>query len=182
MPSRLVTTLTAATLAITTFTAVPAVADEQRDQRAARAIATVLGIAIVGSILNDRRKDRDDRHSQPARQPARTDAHGHNGITHTHDRGGRIHNHGAQSPRIKVQPRPLPRRVSRNLLPPRCLRSFSTREGKVRMFPRRCLERNYSHVNRLPRECFQRIRTRDGKRAGFGARCLRRNGFRLARG
>lgn len=160
LPSRLVTTLTAAAIAMTAFTAVPAYAD--RDDRAARAIATILGLAVVGAIINDRKHERErrrDTHAAPVRRP-----------------------HGYVQPRTRVQPKTLPTRVDRKLLPQQCFRSFNTRRGQVRMFGRRCLERNYRYVNRLPQNCFQRIRTNEGKRAGFGARCLRQNGYRLARG
>ncbi|WP_298859319.1 hypothetical protein [uncultured Sulfitobacter sp.] len=152
-PTRLIGTFTAVAIAVTTFTAAPAYAD---NDRAARTIATLLGLAVVGKIIHDNNKDRSDGHVTVNRR--------------SHEVG-----------RGTVKPRPLPRRVGRAALPSQCFRSFQTRRGQVNMFVRRCLERNYRAVHRLPQNCAQRVRTDRGIRAGFDARCLRRNGYRVAR-
>ena len=47
-PSRFVMAVTAVALAVTTFTAAPAQAQE--DYRAGQAIATILGLAVVGAM------------------------------------------------------------------------------------------------------------------------------------
>lgn len=171
LPSRLIGTITTAAVALTAFTAAPAYAD---DDRTARAIATILGLAVVGKIIHDSNKRRETV-SGPVYQ------------VNPNSRG---HGYAKPQPRYYPEPRykpepqykPLPRRVSRKLLPQNCLRSFQTRHGQVRMFGRRCLERNYDFVNRLPHNCAQQIRTDRGTRSGFDARCLRNNGYRLARG
>lgn len=155
LPSRFIGTFTAVAIAATTLTAAPAYADRDND-RAARAIAAILGLAVVGAIINDNKRDRADDHV-PARRPSTGTNHG------------------------RYEPRPLPRRVERAPLPSQCFRRFQTRRGQVKMFVRRCLERNYRAVNRLPQYCAQRIRTDRGVRAGFDARCLRRAGYRVAR-
>jgi hypothetical protein len=59
LPSRLVMTVTAATIAMTSFTAAPVYAD---DDRAARAVAAILGLAVVGAIINDSKDDRKKVH------------------------------------------------------------------------------------------------------------------------
>jgi hypothetical protein len=176
--SRFIGTVTAAALAVTAITAAPAYAD--RDDRAARAIATILGLAVVGAIINDNRHDKKARrneHVQPVRKK-------HANIVR------KQHNNGYVQRRQQVQPKSLPKRVQRKsqpsrvnqkLLPQRCFNSVNTRRGQVHMFGRRCLERNYRAVNRLPQQCFQRVRTSQGTRTGFDARCLRQNGYRLAR-
>lgn len=181
LPPRLVGTFTAAALAVTTLTAAPAFAD---NDRAARTIATLFGLAVVGAIINDNRQDKKrdrDAHNETARKQSDVRTHRHGTHTHKHANWRRAHNNGVNKPHHPLVPKPLPRRVNRKLLPQKCFRSFDTRRGKVRMFARRCLERNYRFVNRLPQNCFQRVRTYEGKRAGFGARCLRQNGYRLAR-
>jgi hypothetical protein len=158
-PSRLIGTFTAAVIALTSLGA-PAYAGSD-DRRAARIAATILGIAVVGSILNDRKHDkRDERkgHREPVRK------------------------HGYDQPRHTVHPKPMPHRVDRKLLPGNCLRSYDTRRGQVNMFGRRCLEKNYRAVNRLPQNCAIQVRTDRGQRSGFDARCLRHNGYSLARG
>ncbi|KEJ90452.1 hypothetical protein Z948_1408 [Sulfitobacter donghicola DSW-25 = KCTC 12864 = JCM 14565] len=166
LPTRIAGTFTAAVMAITAATATPAVAD---DHRTARTVATIFGLAVVGALIHENNKDKHERrqtHQQQVRsKPA-----------------PRVHRHGTKTqPRQRAAPRPLPQRVNRKNLPQQCLRSFNTRNGKVRMFGRRCLEQNYKFVNRLPQNCAQRVRTHDGRRSGFGARCLRQNGYTLAR-
>jgi hypothetical protein len=154
LPSRFIATLTAVAIAMTAVSAAPAHAD---DRRAARTAATILGLAVVGALIHDATKDKDERYVEP--QPRR----------HV-------------QPRPRVEPRPLPRRVDRKILPQQCLRSYPTRHGNTHMFGRRCLEQNYRAVNRLPQNCTVRIRTDRGPRAGYDARCLRRNGYSLGRG
>lgn len=156
-PARFTGNVVAVAIAVTTLSAAPAFADRD-DHRAARTIATLLGLAVVGKIIHDNNKDRSDDHVT-VRRPG-------------HDSGGI---------RVHPQPRPLPSRVGRATLPRQCFRSFQTRRGQVHMFARRCLERNYRAVNRLPQACAQRIRTDRGPRSGFDARCLRRNGYRVSR-
>lgn len=182
LPPRLVGTFTAAVLTMTAFAAVPAYAD--RDDRAARTVAAILGLAVVGAIIHENRQDK-KRDKTVYREPARTQAgihRHHNGSNvQRHGNARSVHNQGVAQPRHRVAPKRLPQRVNRKLLPQKCFRSFNSRNGKVRMFGRRCLEQNYRFVNRLPQNCVQRIRTHDGKRVGYGARCLQQNGYRLAR-
>lgn len=160
MYRKFISTIIAASVALTAFGAAPAFAD--RDDDLARALAAILGVAVIGSVINDHKKKKkahrvQRREYQPAHNPPRV-----------RDRG-------------YVDPKPLPRKVRRKLLPPNCLRSFDTRRGTVRMFPRRCLERSYSFINRLPEHCATRIKTHRGKRMGWEAHCLRQSGYRLAR-
>ncbi len=171
--SRLIGTFTAVAIALTTVSAAPAYAGNDRDKRNARALATILGIAIVGKIIHDNKKDRDKKVVRKSNRSTHSQGH------------QRVQRHGQRTygkTNRHVQPRPLPRRVDRKLLPQNCFRSFNTRRGQVHMFGRRCLEQNFRFANNLPRDCAQRVRTDRGVRAGFDARCLRRNGYRLARG
>lgn len=176
--SRFLGMLAAGAVAFTTLTAVPVYAD---DARTARVLATILGIAIVGKIIHDDRKDKKEKqqkkgHKPKIQQPAQSHRHGN--LTHRHDRGRLEHDHGYAKP----DPRPLPQRVDRKVLPKNCFRSYQTYDGPAYMFGRHCLERSYEFVNRLPQTCAQRIRTPDGNHRGYDARCLRRNGYSLARG
>ena len=178
---RLIGTFTAATLALTTFTAAPAFAD---DERAARAIATLLGIAVIGSILNDREDHKSERQNavrNPARTHEQAQRHRHGSQSHAHVIDRSPHTHRNRVGNRVIKPKVLPRRVSRKLLPQNCLRSFHTRDGRARLFTQRCLERSYKHVNSLPDRCFRRVRTDQGKRRGYSARCLNRAGYSLAR-
>jgi hypothetical protein len=166
MYRRFIATITAAAIAITAIGALPAAADE-RDT--ARALAAILGLAVVGKIIHDNRKDDRVQRHQPAP------------VYRQKQHKQQVYN----PPRYQnqhVQPRPLPQRVDRKLLPGQCLRSFDTRGGKVRMFGRKCLNNNYQYTRRLPQQCLQVFRTNRGDRQGYEARCLRQNGYSLARG
>lgn len=163
LPSRLIGTITAATIAVTSIGITPAYAD--RDDRAARALATVLGIAVLGAIIHDNNKSDKSHKNETYRKPVQT------------HRTKPIQTQRKQ----RIAPKALPQRVSRKLVPQSCLRSFRTRDGRTQMFGQRCLQRSNTNVNRLPQKCFQRIRTRDGQRAGYNARCLSRRGYQLSR-
>lgn len=151
MYRRFISTIAAASIALTTLGALPAFAD---DRDTARALAAILGLAIVGKVIHDNKKKRASHHAAPRYNP----------------------------PVYDVQPRPLPKRANRKLLPRKCFRTFENRRSKIRMFGNRCLQNNYAHAHRLPQHCFNRFRTYDGWRRGYEARCLRDAGYRLARG
>lgn len=70
---------------------------------------------------------------------------------------------------------------SRRVLPHACLTTVETRFGHQRLFGKRCLERNYRHVNRLPDRCAVRLYTTDGPRTGYDPVCLREQGYRSDR-
>ncbi|KIN74686.1 hypothetical protein [Sulfitobacter guttiformis] len=170
-PSRLVGTLSAIAIALTTLTAVPAHAD---NKRAVRTVATILGLAVVGKIIHDNNKDRSD-----GRAVVGTSGHG-NGYGNGHGgvrRPGNGNGHVTTHPR----PRPLPARIDRSLLPGKCFYSVPSYQGQVQMFGRRCLEQNYHYANRLPQSCSVRARSNRGTYVGYDARCLRRSGYSLAR-
>lgn len=164
MYRRFIATVTAASIAITALGSVPARADE-RD--VARALAAILGIAVVGKIIHDKKKDKER--------------------AVTRQRAAPVYETQRVRPRYveprHVEPRPLPRHVRNNkLLPKQCFRSYDTRRGPVRMFGRKCLKNNFRHANSLPKHCKVRVNTYNGKRNGYQARCLRDAGYRLARG
>lgn len=168
MYRKFIATIAAASIALTALGALPAAAG---DRETARAIAAILGLAVVGKIIHDR-KDRKKKARAPKPAPDQPVY-----------RIPEYKKPGYQPPRYtQPRPRPLPDRVNRKLLPQQCLRSFKTRHGHVRMFPDRCLHRNYGFVNLLPQQCRYTFDTRKGNRRGYEARCLRDRGFRLARG
>jgi len=158
LPRRLVNTVAAAALALTALGAVPAHADRDRNARIA---ATVLGLAVVGAIIHQNKRD---KRQQPVSQPKPRAV---------------IQNRNHFQPHL--QPRPLPQRVTRNVLPQNCLRSYRTRQGQGQMLDRRCLEQNYRAANRLPQNCAIQVRTDRGLRNGYDARCLQRNGYSFGR-
>jgi hypothetical protein len=155
MSGKFIGSIVAAAIALTAFGANAVQADD-RNTDLERAIAAILGVAIVGKIIHEKNK-RDDRGKQHA-QP-------HQG-------------HGTHA---GVQPMPLPDRINKRLLPRQCFRSFHTRRGIYRGFGERCLSNNFRYVNQMPRYCMDRIRTDRGPRRVYDARCLRDAGYRLAR-
>lgn len=166
MYRKFIATITAASIALTALGTAPAFAD---NQQTARTIAAILGLAAVGAIIHENRKDRKNKQPDYDRYDPQP-----------------IYKQPSQNYQPPVyqqpKPRPLPHRAQRKLLPQECFRSFETRRGKVRMFGARCLNRNYDFAHRLPRQCEYTFNTKRGDRRGYEARCLRDRGYRLARG
>lgn len=164
MYRKFIGTIAAAAIAITALGTTPVRADEYDRNRA---IAALLGLAVVGAIIHKNKRDDRAEHDrvQPHRRTVQPDA--------------RPHRRRVQP---GVNPRPIPRRVNRRLLPGNCLRSYETRRGTYRGFGQRCMQNNYRFVHDLPNHCLIKLKTRDGRRNAYEARCLRNAGYRLARG
>lgn len=156
---KFIAVVVSAAVTITAFSVNSAAADE-RD--AARFLAGVAGLVILGAILEDQRRDNKSQGyvSRNWYEPA--------------PRAYRNSN-----PRLK--PRPLPKRVARKILPAECVRDYNSRRGTVRMVGSRCLENNNRRVKRLPNDCYREVRTRRGVRGGYAVRCLRKSGYTFAR-
>jgi hypothetical protein len=161
MFAKFIATLAGAAMMITAAGARPVAADE-RDL--ARALALIAGVAIVSKIISDNKQDKRDH------------------VATRNNNQYQQHYYTPQRPAYvePIQPRPLPQKAQRKLLPGDCLRSYNTRDGRVRMFGQRCLQNQYRYVNRLPEHCAIRVRTSEGPRRGYEARCLRDQGYRLA--
>ncbi len=141
---------------ITASSAAPARADQDD---VGRALAAILGLAIVGAVIADSKKDKREKvvvHPQPKR-------------------------HVKKHPQPHIKPRPLPRHVNRKLLPQHCLRSFPVQDGHMRGFGRRCLNRHFDYAHELPGRCYREVWTDRGRRGVYSARCLRHRGYQLAR-
>ena len=164
MSRKFIAAIVCSALSITAIGAAPARADEDL----AKALAAIVGLAIVGKVISDKLDD--------DKKPAPT-------VTRNRVYDDFRFENNARTDQVITpwEPRPLPRRVERRLLPGDCLRSFETPNGRVRVFGQRCLERNYSYNQSLPRACAVRFRVNNKKRRGYDARCLRREGYQLAR-
>lgn len=144
--------IVALSVLITAGTAAPARAG---DDDVGKALAAILGLAIIGAVIADKRDDKKKAkvvHPQPKRH---------------------VKKH--------VAPRPIPNRVNRKILPQHCLRSFEVQDGYIRGFGRRCLNRHYDYAHQLPGRCYREVWTDRGRRGIYGARCLRHKGYQLAR-
>lgn len=167
MYRRFISSLIAASIAITAIGAAPAHAG---DRDTVRTLAAILGVAVVGKIIHDNNKKKRSQHqAAPVYQ-------------HPRAHQPRVNQPRHNPPRYTPQPRHQPRHVNRKLLPQQCFRSFETRKGKVLMFGDQCLRRNFAGAKRLPQRCHYKFGTPDGLRAGYEARCLRDAGYKLARG
>jgi len=152
----------ATAIAITGISTIPARAG---NDDAARALALILGLAVIGKVVSDQNNS---RKALPQFYTAERPYYAPE------------YQREYQSDRRKKL-RPLPKRVSGKLLPQQCLRSFETNRGRARMFGQRCLERKFKHVRKLPDRCERRVRTDRGWREGYSAKCLSRHGYQLAR-
>ena len=163
MTRKFIAAVAGAALAVTAIGALPARADENL----ARALAAIVGVAIVGKVISDSLDDDD-------RTVSRNRYEDHN-MYWQHDR------HPADTVSRRVEPRPLARHDRRYLLPGDCLRSWTSRGERYRVFGKACLERNYKYTDSLPRSCEVKLRVNNKKRRGYDARCLRRAGYQMAR-
>jgi hypothetical protein len=150
---KFIAAVAALSILITGFGAAQA---QARDYSTERAIAALLGLAVIGSIIANESKA--ERKTDPV-----------------------IH-----KPKVieaRPLPRDLAPRAhgQRKALPAECLREVRTDRGPVRYFAARCMNRTYDFVNRLPARCERQIRTDRGLRQGWGAKCLRGEGYVLAR-
>jgi hypothetical protein len=180
MYRKFIATVTAASIALTTLGALPAVAG---DRQTANAVAALLGLVVVGKIIhdrNDKKKQVSNHQPKPIHRTPEYRKPEYKKPVHQKP----VNRQPAyQPPRYdQPRPRPLPDRVSRKILPQECLRNAKTRRGTVRMFDSRCLQRSYRFANRLPQQCNYTFKTQRGDRRGYEARCLREQGYRLARG
>lgn len=197
MSRKFISGILAASIAISTLSAVPARADE-RD--AMRAVAGITALFILGKAIENSRRDRETvtRQTGPSREEVlrrqreeerararerereeerarreRERGYGHGGAYYGGRHDDRPH---------KIIPRPLPPVVMGNLLPRECRVSLPTNRGTLNGFGARCLERNFRHASRLPQTCITRVeRSRGPDRLIYGERCLNARGYRIAR-
>ncbi|MFG6529562.1 MULTISPECIES: hypothetical protein [unclassified Sulfitobacter] len=192
MYRKFIATIAALSVAITAFGARDAAADEKE---VLRTLAAIAGVAIVGKMIYDNKKEREEREAVTRRRAAPV----YEAPRYYPTVSKRPHPRPYVDPRPaprrddwtrpdrdratypEREVRPLPERVDRKLLPQQCFRSYTGDEGKVMMFGEPCLEKNYSYADRLPRYCAKRVSTSEGARYGYDARCLRDSGYSLAR-
>ncbi len=150
----------AAAIAVTGMSAAPARADND----AAKVIAGVAALAIIGAAIAEERKDR--RRKAAARNQVYKNDHNYN---YGH-RGNRRYDDGHRYSSKRFD--------GRKSLPVGCRRDGFTRQGEVYGYGRRCLLNNYSQFNALPHDCAVRARGHNGgQRVIYSGRCLRNYGY-----
>ncbi|KIN63102.1 hypothetical protein Z946_1965 [Sulfitobacter noctilucicola] len=176
MYRRFISTIAAASIALTALGSTSAFAGERER---ANALAAILGVAVVGALIHQNRK-KDKRHVEVQRPAPSYAPPKHKQPVY------KTPKHVKPTHKVPVyqqpKPRPLPQRVNRKLLPQQCFRTYQTRKGRVAMFAEGCLRRNFTAARHLPNQCQYVFRTPEGNRRGYEARCLRDQGYRLARG
>lgn len=185
MSRKFIAAIVAGSIAITGFSAAHANAS---DRNLKRFVVGAAALAILGAAINEGSRSRTDTVSR-SHNDNWTDPNArirHNKVERHNKRNNRNHHHKhtSQNDRARMQPhdeilptpRPLPERVRRAELPDRCLKSYNTNQGAVRMYGRTCLQRHYRHVGSLSSQCKQRLRSSHGPVFGYNAHCLRRMG------
>ncbi|MAY85446.1 hypothetical protein [Arenibacterium halophilum] len=160
MHRKFIAFIISAAVAVTAFSA-PARADED----AARVLAGIAALAILGKIIHDSRDD-------------------DNVVTHNRYPGYNYYTPGYRPAPVRpapVRPVPLPPRVTRYDLPGSCMQTHHVRNDKIRMLGQRCLRNSYRQANALPQACKVQINNRHGSHTGYEPQCLRQRGYRIAR-
>lgn len=152
MYRKFIALIIASAIAVTGLTAAPARADED----AARVIAGLAALALLGAALRDRDDDAGGHVARPHRPPA------------------------VAGP---MPYRPEPWRGYRDrALPGHCLREVRSGRGQTaRFLGKHCVEQHYRQAHALPRACLERTWTRSRIRSGYDLGCLRTRGYRLRR-
>ena len=170
MARKLIATLAAAALSLTTLTATPARAADPDD--VARFLGAAATLFIIGKAIES---SKDTRRHQPQAQ-AQT--------AHKPHKPNKPQYH--QPPRQAHIPQVVPNRGgggghhARAPLPAECLRQVTGANTRYVM-GRACLNRNYTSARPLPQSCEMQVRGPGGKlRNAYSVRCLRGQGYQIA--
>lgn len=157
MKNRLIATVAAAALALTSITATPATAlsDSERS-----ALTLFLGAAAVAALLNN---GANKRHGT---QSARL---GHNNYNDDGYRYGKKKHHKKHSRKHRRH----------KMIPAQCVFPIRGANGRANVVSARCLS-EFGRNRNLPPTCAFHVRDNWGRRTVYGAHCLEQNGFRIA--
>ena len=152
MSRKFIATILAASLTVTSISAVPANAG---NKDLARFLAGATALVIIGSALSNGNAQASTRHETPAARPLATHDYRHDHWRH--DR------HAAP-------------------LPGYCRSSIWTPNGRKTFLDRRCVNRNYDRAYQLPQQCRITAGAKPGHgRRGYSIRCLKKHGYDIAR-
>ncbi|MDX1782513.1 MAG: hypothetical protein R3256_14520 [Thalassovita sp.] len=152
MSRKFIATILAASLTITSISAVPAHAG---NKDLARFLAGATALVIIGSALGSDKAQASTRRETPAARPQ---------VPYDHR-----HDHWHRDTHSKT-------------LPGYCRSSIWTPNGRKRFLDRRCVNRNYDHARQLPKQCQITAGSKPGHgRRGYSIRCLKKHGFEIAR-
>ncbi len=154
------TPLLVGALTLTSLTAAPAFAGQRNKNNnndIDAFIAALLGLAVVGAVINNNDDHRTTRRPEKPRRPKGD---------------GRIVDDRRMHPKFQ--------------LPRDCLRRFNTQYGQEKYWGKRCLKRNYEFSRSLPRNCHDTIVARNNRgvyvaRKVYEPRCMKQAGYRKSR-
>jgi len=149
-------------LVATSFTAVPARADDD-------VLKTIAGLAAIG-ILVKVAKDKRDRD----RERARTAQVNRSINAQVHNQPTILSNRNAQRHKNRHANRHTQRRTK--VAPQRCVRDQWTHRGTRQVYGARCMQRHARA--QLPQTCLRQNQTNSGPRYFYAPRCLRQQGWR----
>ncbi len=155
MTKKLMATVLAASIALTSFTAAPAMAKPSDGVRVLQGLAALY---IISRVIKD---------SKDHRRPEATPRGYDRDSTETSQRR---HNQWGQPTR--------PRRHTIKL-PNQCMKTFYTRRGETRAYGAHCVSKHAPRLS-LPQQCKRRISTDRGRRNVYGPNCLRQHGYNVA--
>ncbi len=159
MSRKFIATVLAASLAVTSISAVPAQAGEDD---LVKLLAGATTLFIIGKALSDK----------PARASTSNDREYYYDRRHDYD-----HRHDGRHDRDRWH-----RDSRKRVLPGYCRSSIWTQQGRLRFLDRRCLRQNYAHARDLPKQCRITTGNKSGHgRRGYSIRCLKRHGYEIGR-
>jgi hypothetical protein len=161
MRNRIITTIIAAAIAVTSFTAAPVQAADRGE--IARFVLGAGALAVIANELSKNNGHTVTRHNNSYNQPRYN-----NHYQKPH------YNNTYQQPRHNNVYKPKP---NRKVVPSACLRVNNSGYGPRRYFGQHCLKNNMHNANRLPGGCTAKIQTNRGPAYVYAARCLRNNGW-----
>jgi hypothetical protein len=155
---RMIALTAAAAIALTGITATPAAA---LDKNAREFLGVLLGMAVLGAVINEANKGnaRPQPQPQPRRAPPPNTNWGNNGWNDNHNNGWENR---------------------ATWLPGKCLRTVRLNSGNREVVSAQCL-RDEGVTARLPSNCAFDIRTDWGTQRVYGTSCLCDAGFRISR-
>lgn len=149
--------------AIALTTAVTLAVPAQAENDAAKVLAGLLGVAILGAVISD---IADDNHTQTYAPPPPPPTN-------------QGYHHGTQH---YVKPRPLPPQVQRYVLPRHCARKLGENRNGQTVLVSACLSQHYPYARDLPRKCTIKVWNGQNTKVSntYGLGCLQRYGYRIA--
>lgn len=167
MTKRLIATVLAGVLALTSVPATPAQANDDLG----KLLAAGTAIFIIGKVIeqeskkSSRKKEVHHHHYRPAPVKKKKKVHRHYAPAPVHKKKkAHRHHHGHRAAR----------------LPGYCLTQVNGWDGPRKILSGRCIRNNYDYADSLPRNCRRHVETYQGLRRGWAPHCLRKHGYVIA--